>query len=86
MSGRNYEGFSAWVREMALEVGYALDIPMSGAITDLSEAIGTADYNVSRVLKAQRIPSYRAWPAWASALGVSDELFREKAKAAICGR
>ncbi len=81
-----YSGFAAWVREMAIEVGYALDVPRSGAVNDLGEAVGTACYNVSRVLSGRRVPTYSSWPAWADALGVTEELFRKMAKDAICGR
>ncbi|MEW1546887.1 hypothetical protein [Streptomyces tsukubensis] len=86
MNGTKYEDFALWVRRRALRAGYALDVPRSGAVSELSADVGTAIYNVSRVLNAHRIPAYGSWSAWAAALGVSEELFRRKAKAALRGQ
>ncbi|MGW1278473.1 hypothetical protein ACWD4V_16170 [Streptomyces tsukubensis] len=86
MNGNKYEDFALWVRRRALRAGYALDVPRSGAVNDLSAEVGTAIYNVSRVLHAHRVPAYGSWPAWAAALGVSEALFQKKAKAALRGQ
>ncbi|MEV0443862.1 hypothetical protein AB0I84_01975 [Streptomyces spectabilis] len=82
---RNHTEFAAWVETTAVKAGFDVDIPRSGAISDLGAEIGTAHTTVWRVLAGERVPAYRFWPAWAEALEVPTESFRLEARKALLG-
>ncbi|WP_107407970.1 hypothetical protein [Streptomyces sp. CC77] len=74
----DYPEFAAWVTEVAAKAGFPVDIPRSGGLQQLAEAIDTAQSSVQRVLAGERVPAVRLWPAWAAALKVEDEEFKRR--------
>ncbi|MGW2863105.1 deoxynucleotide monophosphate kinase family protein [Streptomyces sp. NPDC001205] len=71
--------FAAWVTEAAAKAGFPVDVPRSGGLQQLAEAIGTAESTVHRVIMGERVPAVRFWPAWVAALEVEAEEFKRHA-------
>lgn len=70
--------FNEWVRERAVDAGYPVHIPRSGAYGHLARDMGVHTATAARILNG-RVPAYRQWDAWAKVLKVSYEEFEERA-------
>lgn len=69
--------FFEFVRGAAIEAGYDIDSPRSGARSEFAKAVGMSLSSTGRMFSGKTIPELRFLPAVAGAVGVpADELIR----------
>ncbi|MEU5299746.1 hypothetical protein ACH4YO_07970 [Streptomyces noursei] len=78
-----YDDYAEWIKGRAVDAGYPVDVPRAGGGQGLAMEIGVWYTTVKRVLEGDRVPSYRYWTAWAKALRVDQEEFRQRSKDAL---